>query len=39
VQVGIYHLTPGDRPVMLPQIAAINDPRITMLDQDARFSW
>jgi ribonuclease BN (tRNA processing enzyme) len=39
VQVGIYHLTPGDLPVMLPQIAAINDPRITMLDQAARFSW
>ena len=39
VQVGIYHLTPGDRPVMLPQIEAIDDPRIHMLDQDARFSW
>jgi ribonuclease BN (tRNA processing enzyme) len=39
VPVGIYHLTPGDRPVMLPQIAAVGDPRIMMLDQDARFSW
>jgi ribonuclease BN (tRNA processing enzyme) len=39
VQVGIYHLTPGDRPIMLPEIAAINDPRIQMLDQDARFNW
>ncbi len=39
VPVGIYHLTPGDRPIMLPQIAAIADPRIRMLDQDARFNW
>jgi ribonuclease BN (tRNA processing enzyme) len=39
VPVGIYHLTPGDRPVMLPQIEAIGDPRLRMLDQDARFSW
>ena len=39
VPVGIYHLTPGDRPVMLPQIQAIGDSRIRMLDQDARFSW
>jgi ribonuclease BN (tRNA processing enzyme) len=39
VPVGIYHLTPGDRRVMLPQIEAIGDPRLRMLDQDARFSW
>jgi ribonuclease BN (tRNA processing enzyme) len=39
VQVGVYHLTPGDRPIMLPQIAAIQDPRIHMLDQDALFNW
>ena len=39
VPVGIYHLTPGDRPVMLPQIEAIGDSRIRMLDQDARFNW
>ena len=39
VPVGIYHLTPGDRPVMLPQIQAIGDSRIHMLDQDARFTW
>ena len=39
VPVGIYHLTPGDRPVMLPQIQAIGDSRIHMLDQDARFNW
>jgi len=39
VPVGVYHLTPGDRPIMLPQIAAIGDPRIQLLAQDARFSW
>ncbi|MDR3672847.1 MAG: 3',5'-cyclic-nucleotide phosphodiesterase [Holophaga sp.] len=39
VQVGVYHLTPGDRPIMLPQIAALKDPRIHMLDQDALFNW
>jgi len=39
VPVGIYHLTPGDRPIMLPQIKAIQDHRIHMLDQDARFNW
>ena len=39
VPVGIYHLTPGDRPVMLPQIEAIGDARIRMLDQDARYAW
>ena len=39
VPVGIYHLTPGDRPVMLPQIEAIGEPRLRMLDQDACFSW
>jgi len=37
--VGIYHLTPGDRPIMLPQIAAIGDPRIHLLAQDALFNW
>jgi len=39
VPVGIYHLTPGDRPIMLPQIEAIRDPRIRILEQDARFTW
>jgi len=37
--VGIYHLTPGDKPVMLPQLKAIGDPRISLLKQNARFSW
>ena len=39
VPVGIYHLTPGDRPVLVPQIEAIGDSRIRMLEQDARFQW
>jgi ribonuclease BN (tRNA processing enzyme) len=39
VQVGIYHLTPGDRPVMLPQLAALDDPRLHILAQDTRFTW
>jgi ribonuclease BN (tRNA processing enzyme) len=39
VPVGVYHLTPGDRPIILPQIEAIGDPRIRLLDQDAVFSW
>ena len=39
VPVGIYHLTPGDRPVMLPQIEALGEPRLHMLAQDARFTW
>jgi ribonuclease BN (tRNA processing enzyme) len=39
VPVGIYHLTPGDRPIMLPQIMAIQDSRLRLLDQGARFNW
>ena len=39
VQVGIYHLTPGDRPVMLPELAALGDPRLQLLDQDTLFNW
>jgi hypothetical protein len=39
VRVGIYHLTPGDRPVMLPELAALGDPRIHLLDQDTLFNW
>jgi ribonuclease BN (tRNA processing enzyme) len=39
VPVRIYHLTPGDRAEILPQIEAIGDPRIGMLEQNARFRW
>jgi len=39
VPVGIFHLTPGDRPVMLPELKAIKDKRLMLLDQDAHFRW
>jgi len=39
VPVGIYHLTPGDRPVMLPELKAIHDKRLKLLDQDTQFRW
>ncbi|MBI4912586.1 MAG: 3',5'-cyclic-nucleotide phosphodiesterase [Acidobacteria bacterium] len=39
VPVGIYHLTPGDKPVLLPQIQAIGDPRVRLLKQGERFAW
>lgn len=34
VPVGISHLTPGDRPEILPEIEALGDPRIRLLAQD-----
>jgi ribonuclease BN (tRNA processing enzyme) len=39
VPVGVYHLTPGDRSVMLPEIEAIGDPRIHILAQDTTYTW
>ena len=39
VPVRIYHLTPGDRDTMLPQLQAIGDPRLSLLAQDERLSW
>jgi ribonuclease BN (tRNA processing enzyme) len=39
VPVGVYHLTPGDAPVMLPQLEAVGDPRIQIMKQDARYAW
>jgi len=39
VPVGIYHLTPGDRAVMLPELKALKDKRLKLLDQDSRFQW
>lgn len=39
VPVGVYHLTPGDRPVMLPQIEAMGDPRVSLLKQDTCYAW
>ncbi len=37
--MGIYHLTPGDKPALLPQIEAVGDPRIRLLKQNERFEW
>jgi ribonuclease BN (tRNA processing enzyme) len=39
VPVRIYHLTPGDRAIMLPQLRALGDPRVSLLDQDERLAW
>ena len=39
VPVRIYHLTPGDKAAMLPQIEALGDPRVSLLAQDERLSW
>jgi ribonuclease BN (tRNA processing enzyme) len=39
VPVGIYHLTPGDRDMMLPELRAIKDKRLKLLDQDSLFEW
>lgn len=39
VPVGIYHLTPGDRPVILPELEAIGDPRVRLLDQGTLFQF
>ncbi len=33
IPVGVYHLTPGDKPVMLPE------PRARLLEQNAVFKW
>lgn len=39
VPVRIYHLTPGDRALMLPQLQALGDPRVGLLAQGERLSW
>ena len=39
IPVGIYHLTPGDKAVMLPEIQAIRDPRVKLLEQNAVFKF
>lgn len=39
VPVGIYHLTPGDRPVILPELEAIGDSRVHLLDQGTQFRF
>jgi ribonuclease BN (tRNA processing enzyme) len=39
VPVRIYHLTPGERGTMLPQLQALGDSRVSLLDQDERLIW
>ncbi len=39
VPVGIYHLTPGDRGIMLPQLEALKHPKLRLLTQDERYVW
>ncbi len=39
VPVGIYHLTPGDREAMLPELEALKDPRVRLLEQNAVFRF
>lgn len=39
VPVAIYHLTPGDRPIMMPQLEALQHPRLRLLNQDERYVW
>lgn len=39
VPVAIYHLTPGDADVILPELEALADARIRLLHQDERIAW
>jgi len=39
VPVSVFHLTPGDRPVIVPEILAIDRPGLKILGQDERFVW
>jgi len=39
IPVGVFHLTPGDRAVMLPQIEAISRKDVSLLNQNARYLW
>lgn len=39
VPVGVYHLTPGDRDAMLPELEALGDPRVFLLEQEQVFTW
>jgi len=39
VPVGVFHLTPGDRPVIVPEIQAIDRPGLRLLKQDETFTW
>lgn len=39
IPVAIYHLTPGDVAVILPELEALHDPRVRLLKQDERLAW
>lgn len=39
VPVRVFHLTPGDKPIMIPQIQAIARPGLQLLRQDENFNW
>ena len=39
IPVGIYHLTPGDKAEMLPEIMALKDSRVKLLEQNAVFTF
>jgi len=39
VPVGIYHLTPGDKAEMLPEILGLKDGRVKLLEQNAVFRF
>ncbi len=39
VPVAVYHLTPGERPIMLPQLEALGHANLRLLNQDERYTW
>lgn len=39
VPVAVYHLTPGERPIMLPQLEALRHPNLRLLNQDECYAW
>jgi ribonuclease BN (tRNA processing enzyme) len=39
VPVAVYHLTPGERPVMQPQLEALGHPQLRLLEQDETCVW
>jgi len=39
IPVAVFHLTPGDRSIMVPQLQAIRRPDVALLQQNTRFTW
>ena len=39
VPVAVYHLTPGERPLVLPQLEALGHPDLRLLNQEDRYVW